>query len=162
MMKAAYYFFFIIVVLTAAVVSALVVLSEEFSAGGKEGYPIEAKLKVYINNKEVNLSELDSQFRAGYFWDMGREAISIYEPGITIGEFLNTVDVGFNATCIGIPEMRQYCQACNRPFRFYVNGMPNDRFDKYALKNSDRILISYGYGDVDKQLESMNIFTLEG
>jgi hypothetical protein len=51
-----------------------------------------------------------------------------------------------------------YCNDGNNTLKFYVNGVRSNMFDKYEMKDGDRILLSYGsetQEGIDKQLKAL-------
>ena len=54
----------------------------------------------------------------------------------------------------------KYCNGGGKTLKFFVNGQPNDGFEKYVFKDSDRLLISYGgqADDLAGQLDSITGF----
>ncbi len=123
----------------------------------KDKIHIHADFKVYINDKAIDFSVMMYQLRdkAVHIEDGIGEAIHVHKRGITTGDFLETLGIRFNKTCIIIPIEGYYCSKDNKKLRFYVNSVENNEFGNYEIKNLDRILISYGKGDIEKQLGSV-------
>lgn len=80
------------------------------------------------------------------------EEVHVHKQGITIGDFFETLDISFNKSCIIIPVEGSFC---DEDLKFYVNNRENSEFENYKIKDLDRILISYGKGDIKSQLESV-------
>ncbi|MBI5046969.1 hypothetical protein HZC07_04545 [Candidatus Micrarchaeota archaeon] len=58
---------------------------------------------------------------------------------LAVGYFINKVwKQPFNSTCI-----LNECNAGNKTVKMFVNGKPNNEFDKYVMKDDDEILIRY-------------------
>ncbi len=120
-------------------------------------FHVHADFKVYINNNAIDFSVPMYQLRDRHVHvenGIG-EVIHVHKKGITIGDFLKTLDIEFNKTCIVIPLEGSYCNSGDKKLRFYVNSTENHEFEKYEIKDLDKILISYGEGSIEKQLETI-------
>lgn len=120
-------------------------------------FHIHADFKVYINGEAVDFSLPAYQLRDKYVHveDGVGELIHVHKKGATIGYFFETLDIEFNDTCFVTPAEGAHCNEGNKRLRFYVNGIENNEFGNYEIQNSDKILISFGDGDIDKQLGSV-------
>lgn len=118
---------------------------------------IHADIKVYINDKAVDFSAPIYQLKSKFVHveDGIGDAVHIHKEDITVGDFFETLDIKFNETCIIIPIEGTYCNEENKKLSFYVNEIENNKFESYEIRDSDRILTSYGKGNIKKQLESM-------
>ena len=130
---------------------------EEHEDENKEEAHIHADFKVYINDKAVDFSVKRYQLRANsvHVEDGIGEIVHIHTKGITVGDFFKTLDIEFNRTCIAIPTEGVYCNEEDEQLSFYVNGIENNRFEDYEIRDMDKILISYGKGDIKQQLETI-------
>lgn len=120
-------------------------------------FHIHANFKVYIDDNIIDFSILIYQLRSKsvHVEDEIGDVIHVHKEGITIGDFFKTLDIKFNNTCIIIPMEDPYCNTNDKKLSFYVNNIENDEFENYEIKDLDKILISYGKGDIKKQLESI-------
>ena len=89
------------------------------------------------------------------------EKVHIHKDGVTIGYFFETLGIEFNKTCIIIPIEGSYCKISDKKLSFYVNGIENDEFENYEIRNLDKILVSYGKRDIKKQMEIITSFAAE-
>lgn len=159
--------FFIVVVLIGGCTSTR--LSDDHKATDdyleeqEKAFHIHADFKAYIDDKAVDFSVPMYQLRDKYVHveDGVGELIHIHKKGITIGNFFETLDIGFNKTCLIIPMRGSYCNTDDKKLSFYVNGIENNEFDSYEIKDLDRILVSYGEGGIKDQLESVTDFASE-
>lgn len=117
---------------------------------------IHADFKVYLEGKSTDFSESRYQLNdeSVHLEDGIGELIHVHKKGITMGYFLETLHIILNKDCILIPVEGNYCKKDNK-LSFYVNGIENDEFENYEIKDLDKILISYGGGDIKQQLESV-------
>ena len=118
-----------------------------------------ADVKVYINNNAIDFSQRKYQITTSFihFEDGLGDVIHLHAPGLTIGHLLNSVGIKFNSDCMFI-EGQSYCSDKDKKIKFYVNGRPNKEFYSYAMKDLDKILISYGSetdSEIQKQLDSV-------
>lgn len=120
-------------------------------------FHIHADFKVYIDDKEIDFSVLMYQLRnkSVHVENGIGDVVHIHKKGITMGAFFETLDIKFNKTCIILPIEGSYCTTDDKKLIFYVNGIENDEFGDYEMKDLDMILISYGKGDIERQLESI-------
>lgn len=129
----------------------------------EEKVHIHAYFKVYINSNKIDFSVPMYQLKdkSVHVEDGIGELVHVHKEGITIGDFLNTLDIGFDKKCIVISGEDSYCSEDDKKIRFYVNGIENDEFEDYEIRNLDKILVSYGGGDIEKQLESVTNLAAE-
>ena len=144
-------------IITFATYSTSILKDEKF----EKKVHIHADFKVYINDKAIDFSQLMYQLRdkSVHVEDNIGEVVHVHKEDVTIGDFFNTLDIEFNNNCITLVEGK-YCNEDNKQLRFFVNGLENNEFEKYEIKNFDKILISYGEGDITKQLSSITDFAL--
>lgn len=155
--------FFILVILTAGC-STTTILSDGHKATSdhleeheKDKIHVHADFKVYANDNAIDFSILmyQLQSKSVHVEDGIGDVMHIHKKGITIGDFFETLDIQFNKTCITFQIEGSYCNADNKKLSFYVNGIENNEYENYEIKDLDKILISYGKGDIEKQLESI-------
>ena len=85
------------------------------------------------------------------------DVVHVHRKGVTMGEFFETLGIKFNETCIIIPAEGSYCNTDDKKLSFYVNSKSNDEFGSYEMKDKDKLLVSYGYGEIERQLDAVNI-----
>lgn len=118
-----------------------------------------ADVKVYINGKSIDFSQKKYQITTSFihFEDGLGDVVHLHAPGLTIGHLLNSIKFGFTGDCI-IIDGGNYCNDKTKKLKFYVNGQSNKEFYNYAIKDLDKILISYGSEndlEIQNQLNSI-------
>jgi hypothetical protein len=144
---------------------------------------IHADWKIYINGKS-----LDNTFFAPLAMDMSGKStitssfihvdkssgdngdpslektgdvIHMHATGVPLWIFFDSIKMEFNKNCISLPTGKKFCNEGKKMLRFYVNGKPNDQWEKYVFKDGDKILISYGdETDLSSQLKSITNFAM--
>jgi hypothetical protein len=56
-----------------------------------------------------------------------------------------------------------YCNEGDKTLKFFVNGVSNNAYDRYVLRDGDRILISYGSEteeQIQQQLNTLILITI--
>ena len=160
--------FFIFVILISGC-SSTEILSDGHKATSEhleeheEEVHIHADFKVYVNDKAIDFSVPMYQLKAkSVHVEHGiGDVVHIHKEGITVGAFFETLGIEFNKACIIIPAEGSYCNEDDKELSFYVNGIENDEFENYEIKDLDKILISYGEGDIKEQLESITNLAAE-
>lgn len=120
---------------------------------------IHADIKVYINGQPIDFSQKKYQLTTNFihFEDGIGNAIHIHATGIEAGHLLRSVGINFNSDCLFI-DGQSYCNEGSRKIKYYANGKLNRELYNYAMKDLDKILISYGDEDdseMQKQLDSI-------
>ena len=117
-----------------------------------------ADFKVYLDGKEYNFSrakymsdETKVLSQLIHLHDMDGEIIHKHANGVALGQFFESIGMKFNNTCFILDNKAQYCNRNNKTLKMYVNGILNNDFGNYELKDLDKILISYGNDD-EKQI----------
>ncbi len=72
------------------------------------------------------------------------DVIHVHATGVTMGFFLESIGLDLGKDCFKMDTGEQYCNQDDKTLKFYVNGKLNDQLGDYILKDSDKILISYG------------------
>ncbi len=120
---------------------------------GKVGQKVHehADIALYLDGKKVDLSqekyqstETKSLHPDTHLHDGNGEILHKHRTLITLGDFFNSVGIQFTDNCFTLDTKEQYCNSGTKTLKFIVNGLANDQFDKYELKDEDKILISYG------------------
>ncbi len=137
--------------------------TDDYLEEQEKAFHIHADFRVYIDDKAIDFSVPMYQLKdkSVHVEDGVGELIHVHKEGVTIGYFFETLGIEFNKTCITIPIEGQYCNADNKKLGFYVNDIENNEFEGYEIKGLDRILVSYGVGDINSQLESVTNLALE-
>jgi|SRR3989344_1463116 len=155
------------IILIIAVIGAAVVYlpknnNDNVGLGAYGSAHIHADLAVYINGTQLSFN--DNRYFAGDLRDKYAHLLSPYDSlihiratGITIGYFMKSIDIPFNSTCITDKNGERLCNDDTNTLKFYVKGEENPAYDKYIIKDQDKILISYGPAgeDIQEQLASI-------
>ena len=117
-------------------------------------YHTHADFKVYVNGTAANFSGLMYQVRAKevHVEDGIGEVVHIHQQGIMLGHFLETLGVQLNESCITVPIQGS---SCSQAPHLYVNGLPRQELGDYVMQDSDKILVTYGEGDIQEQMASI-------
>lgn len=123
---------------------------------------IHAHLKVYVNNKALDLSTSNYQLKSRFVHleDSIGELIHVHATGITLGHFLYTLGINPSENCITVDK--EYCSDGKNKLIYFINNQPVNI--NYIFKEHDKIVISYGdYSneELKKQLESVANLQLE-
>lgn len=127
---------------------------------------IHADFAIYINGEQITpLPEkyfvrspyvhVEHGIGAGY-------VIHVHATNVNIGYFFKTIDWDFDKHCLKLDDGRKFCNDGNKTLKFYVNGEKNEEYEKYIIKNLDRILISYGdesEEEIKKQIDSVTYYS---
>ncbi len=144
---------------------------------------IHADWKIYINGKA-----LDNTFFAPLAMDMSGQSkitssfihvdkssgdngdpslektgdvIHMHATGVPLWIFFDSVSMEFNKECLSLPTGEKFCNDGKKTLKVYVNGKPNDQWEKYVFSDLDKILISYGdETDLSQQLNSITEFSM--
>src|SRR3989344_1162870 len=106
----------------------------------------------YMSKEDKSLSNF------AHFHDRNGNLIHKHASGVTLGFFLETLDIKLNDTCLVLDDGASYCNEGNEELKMYVNGRYNDEFAKYDFHDEDRILLSYGdesKQEIEEQLQSV-------
>lgn len=122
---------------------------------------IHADFAIYINGTELNFN--DNKYFVGelhgkysHLHAPHATLLHVHATRVSIGIFMNSIKQPFNNTCITDQAGEDFCNDNENTIKFYVNGEPNYEFDKYIVKDKDKILISYGNeSDLKEQLASI-------
>ncbi len=120
---------------------------------------IHQDFKVYLDGKQIDFSQAKYQVRGPqvHVEDRDGDVIHVHATGVPIGMFFDSLGMNFNKDCFKTDSGTSYCNNDNNTLKFYVNNISNSEFDKYVLRDLDKILISYGSENesVTKQLDSI-------
>jgi len=165
-----FFLFFIVVILSSGCSSTERLddgheaTTEHLEEHEEEEFHIHVDFKVYINDRVIDFSNSMYHLKAKsvHVEDGIGELVHVHKEGVTIGDFFETLDIEFNKTCIIIPIEGSYCNVGDKRLSFYVNGIENEEFESYETKDLDKILVSYGEGDIKEQLDSITSLAAEG
>lgn len=118
-----------------------------------------ADIAIYINGKKLDLQQKKYQLMASHVHlENGEgEVIHVHVSGLTVGHFLNSIGFRLTNSCLKT-DFGEFCNDDKTKLKFYINGKINDDVESYIIKDLDKILISYGSGnisDLEKQLNSL-------
>ena len=118
-----------------------------------------ADVKIYINGQAVDFSQHKYQLATSFihFEDGMGNVIHTHAAGLTMGHLFKSLRGDASINCITL-DAQAYCNENNKKLKFYVNRNPNNEFATYAIKDLDKILISYGTendSEIQKQLDSI-------
>ncbi len=107
---------------------------------------IHQDFKVYLNGNVIDFSQGKYQVRAPsvHVEDNDGDVIHVHATRVTIGMFFESLGMKLSPTCFKTDDGISYCNDNNNTLKFYVNNVSNAQFDKYVLRELDKILISYG------------------
>jgi hypothetical protein len=116
--------------------------------------------KVYLEGKAVDFSKPQYQLRSKYIHleNNDGDVIHVHATGITLGFFFKTLGIEFSNECFILDRKERYCNNEGKTLKLYVNGQENGEFERYLLKDKDKILVSYGdesYDEIEEQLKSI-------
>lgn len=109
-----------------------------------------ADFKVFIDGKPEDFARPDYYSRSGFIrveLNQKKEEASgvlhINATGVPLWIFFKSLGMDFTATCLKLLG-REFCDDPGKRLRFFVNGVENDQFGDYVVKDLDKILITYG------------------
>ncbi len=122
---------------------------------------IHQDLKIYLEGKQIDLSQQKYQVKVPYVHVEGGDGdvIHVHATGVIIGMFFDSLGMKFSKECFNTDEGRIYCNDGEKTLKFIVNGAANEEFDKYLLKDLDKILISYGSENQTEVQAQLNTIT---
>ena len=141
---------------------------------------VHADWKVYVNGKALDLSDKThgGRMQAGLpvssfmHVDEGAPApelpgdvLHMHAKNVPLWLWFESLGMEFSRDCLELsatPKLgagEKYCNGNGKTLKFYVNGQPNDGFEKYVFRDGDKLLISYGdETDLSAQLGSITSF----
>jgi len=124
---------------------------------------LHADIKIFINGKELVIYRPEN-FEKNKFVHFhettdpskpNENVIHIHAKGITLKQFLNTLNIKLNNNCLTVDNIN-YCNNEENQLKVYVNNKKLDDYENYVIKDLDRILISYGPDDKNRINEELN------
>ena len=124
---------------------------------------IHAHLKIYVNNKALELSTSNYQSKSEFVHLEGSvgELIHVHATGITLEQFLYTLGINPSESCITIDK--EYCNDGKNKLLYFINNQQTTKIN-YIIKDHDKILVTYGdytNEELKKQLESVTNLQLK-
>jgi len=105
-----------------------------------------AAMNVRIFGDTFDFSTPAYQVKSPYihFEDNNGETVHRHASNVTMGYLFDTLQIGLTDDCYVFPDKREFCTNNDYSLKFFVNHEPKPGIRDYVLKQSDRILISYG------------------
>ncbi len=110
-----------------------------------------ADFAIYLNGQRYNFFQekyMSTQNKSfsnfAHLHDLKGNIIHKHASGITLGFFLDTLEMKLDQRCLVLDDGTPYCNEGSKELKFYVNGKQNDEFDRYDIQDEDKILLSYG------------------
>lgn len=142
---------------------------------------IHADFKMYINNQAVNFSQHQYQIEFSenrYVHMEGGDGnvIHVHATGITLNDWLASINIYLNSTCLTMDDGTNYCNSPATHLRMYVEhcspfGTTNTTCSgwqqvspvtaDYTIQDLDKILISYGSDNPSSLAAQQNSVTNE-
>jgi len=151
------------VVLIVLVVAAFVVYINQPRDYPAEIYHNHADFAVYLNGTMHNFSqekymssENVSLSHDVHMHSMDGGIVHMHAAGTKMKDFFQSIGMNFTSDCFVLDDGQSFCSNAKNKLLFYVNGRQNYDYGQYEPKDLDRLLISYGDGDVQAQLESVS------
>lgn len=152
-----------VIVLTVFVIAAAFVYFNQPRDYYQEIYHNHADFAVYLNGAMYNFSqekymtsENVSLSHNVHMHDVDGSIIHMHAPGIKLKDFFQSIGMNFTSECFVLDNRQGFCANAKNKLLFYVNGKQNYDYGQYEPKDLDRLLITYGDGDVQAQLESVS------
>ncbi len=125
-----------------------------------------AAFKLFIHNQTIDFSQPKYQVKSPmvHFEDGDGTTIHKHATGVYIGFLFQTLGIKFTSECLTMDNGEKYCNDGNNTLKFYVNEVRNNMYDKYVVKDNDRILLSYGsesQEQIDAQLKIVEDLTIK-
>ena len=83
--------------------------------------------------------------------------IHVHKPGLTIGDFFDSLSMPMTDACLTVNPQRSYCIEDGKRWRMFVNGEEAVFGPNYVLKDLDKILLTWGSDDaaIAEQLKKL-------
>jgi hypothetical protein len=122
-----------------------------------------AAFKLFINNEEAvdfSLPQYQVKSRFIHFEAGDGNLVHRHATGVDMGFLFESFGMKFDNQCVTLTNGTSYCNDGENTLKFFVNGARNDMYDKYVLKDGDKILLSYG-SESDEQIRGqLNVLDL--
>lgn len=119
---------------------------------------IHADFKVYLEGEAVDFSH--QRFQSSdqnvvssfvHLHDGDGEVVHFHLEGLSLGFFFETLGIVYNETCFVLDSGEAFCE----DGRLFVNGVEEGQGPDYLPQDLDRLLITFGTGEVHEQLASV-------
>ncbi len=122
---------------------------------------IHSAFKLFINNQTTDFSQPKYQVKSQlvHFENGDGDTIHTHATRVHIGYLFQTLKINFTSECLTMDNGERYCNDGTNALKFYVNGVRNSMYDKYEMKDNDKILLSYGSENeeqIDAQLKAVD------
>ncbi|TSC79366.1 MAG: protein-disulfide isomerase [Candidatus Peregrinibacteria bacterium Gr01-1014_25] len=89
--------------------------------------------------------------------DSNGAVVHRHKPGLTLGEFFDSIGMEMTATCFAVDPRMPVCTTDDKRWRMFVNGEEWPIDPTYAFSDLDAILLTYGSDDdaIAKQLDAL-------
>ncbi|MBI4009728.1 MAG: MoaD/ThiS family protein [Candidatus Aenigmarchaeota archaeon] len=87
------------------------------------------------------------------------DLIHVHATGVTMEFFLKSLGIKFEKDCLTMDTGDKYCNEGDKALKFYVNSKPSSEWEKYVLKDGDKILVSYGNESEDQITQQLSSVT---
>ena len=128
------------------------------NAGPLAGVHEHASILVPIFGDNLDFSKSMFQIKNPYIHFEGNDGTTIHKhaENVTLGFLFETLKMELTDECLTIPDGRYFCNEETDGFslKFYINGEKVGSLSEYVLTEGDRVLISYGFGDNEDQINS--------
>ncbi|MEM2760623.1 MAG: hypothetical protein QXU32_02700 [Nitrososphaerales archaeon] len=118
-----------------------------------------AAFRVFIDGQAIDFSQPKYQVRSPYihFEDANGDLLHLHATKVDLGFLFESFKMKFTSNCLVMDDGTEYCSNGQKTLKFFVNGVENSMYDKYVLKEGDRILISYGSETPEQIREQIDI-----
>ncbi len=113
-----------------------------------EGKHVDFGDKKYMSDHD-DLGGHVQQDKYLHFHDNNPNVVHRHKPGLTIGEFLQSLGWKKEGACIVDDKTQQRCDAADKKWRMIVNGQEKPFDWAYDFADGDQILFSYDTADAD-------------
>lgn len=128
-----------------------------------DGVPLDFSGEEFMSETETgedeNHEEHGHKHAYLHLHDGNGHVIHRHKPGLTIGEFFDSLGMQMTDACLTFEEpsgLRSVCIEGNKRWRMVVNGQPMGLDPGYIFKDTDKILLSWGAeAEIMEQLEQM-------
>lgn len=118
-----------------------------------------ASFKLFINGEEpvdFSLPPYQVKSRLIHFEDDDGDIIHLHATRVDLGFLFESFNMKFDSECITLANGTSYCNDGDKTVKFYVNGIRNAMYDRYVLRDGDRMLLTYGNETEEQIQEQLN------
>ncbi len=113
--------------------------------------PIHADFNIYLNGKAYDFSRAKYQSIEGdglgesvHLHDMNGHVMHIHKHGASLRDFFSSLGIELMEKCLTLDAGQKFCNKNEKTLKLFVNGSINTDFERYQIKDNDKILISFG------------------